>query len=417
MARWNLELHRGGPAIRYGFSVVCVAVALGVALAFQYYGFRAVELPLLDLAIVVTTWYAGTGPSVLAVVLSTACFDYFFTEPLYSFEVSREDLPYFFFFTTSAAIIAWFVAVRRRIESDLRHARDHLQVEVEQRKRREDEIRKLNKELVKRARDLETSNNELESFAYSVSHDLRAPLRHVVGYSELLQRQASSLLDEKSRRFMQTILESAKRMGNLIDDLLAFSRIGRAETKNTLVSLDQLVKEAVAEIGQDTGGRDIVWKIHPLPVCYGDRSMLKLVIGNLLANAVKFTRMRAPAEIEISCVDQENEIEVSVRDNGAGFDMQYVDKLFGVFQRLHLPEEFEGTGIGLATVRRIIHRHGGEVRAEGGVDQGATSISHSLKHKMRRRGPRTRYERTGTHSARRGRPERRGTYSDGAGRI
>jgi light-regulated signal transduction histidine kinase (bacteriophytochrome) len=161
-------------------------------------------------------------------------------------------------------------------------------------------------------------------------------------------------------------------MGNLIDDLLAFSRIGRTETKNTLVSLDQLVKDVVAEIGPDTTGRDIVWKIHPLPVCYGDRSMLKLVIGNLLANAFKFTRMRAQAEIEIGCVDGEDEVKVFVRDNGAGFDMQYVDKLFGVFQRLHLPEEFEGTGIGLATVRRIIHRHGGEVRAEGSVDQGAT---------------------------------------------
>jgi light-regulated signal transduction histidine kinase (bacteriophytochrome) len=330
------------------------------------------ELPLFDLAIVVTTWYAGAGPGVLAMVLSAAFYNYFFTEPLYSFEISNEDLPRFVLFTASAGIAAWFVAVRRRIESDLRHARDNLQVELEQRKRREDEIRKLNNELAKRARDLETSNNELESFAYSVSHDLRAPLRHVVGFSELLQRQASSLLDEKSRRYTQTILESSKRMGNLIDDLLAFSRIGRAETKNTLVSLDQLVKEVVAEIGQDTGGRDIVWNIDPLPVCYGDRSMLKLVIGNLLANAVKFTRMRAQAEIEIGCVDEENEVEVFVRDNGAGFEMQYVDKLFGVFQRLHLPEEFEGTGIGLATVRRVIHRHGGEVRAEGAVDQGAT---------------------------------------------
>ena len=370
--RWNMELHRGGPAIRYGFSVVCVAVALGPALAFQYYGFRDVELPLLDLAIVVSTWYAGVGPAVLAVVLSAACFNYFFTEPLFTFEVSSADLPYFCIFTASAAIIAWFVAVRRRIENDLRDTRDHLQVEVEQRKRREDEILKLNNELAKRARELETSNNELESFAYSVSHDLRAPLRHVVGYSELLQRQASSLLDEKSCRFMHTILELSKRMGNLIDDLLAFSRIGRTETKKTLVSLDQLVKEVVAEIGQDTTRRDIAWNIHPLPACYGDRSMLRLVIVNLLANAVKFTRMRAPAEIEIGCLDGENEVEVFVRDNGAGFDMQYVDKLFGVFQRLHLPEEFEGTGIGLATVRRIIHRHGGEVRAVGGVDRGAT---------------------------------------------
>jgi len=244
---------------------------------------------------------------------------------------------------------------------------------VEERRRREDEIRKLNQELGKRAAELEATNNELESFAYSVSHDLRAPLRHMVGYSELLQRQASSLLDEKSQRFIRTILDSAKRMGNLIDDLLAFSRIGRAETKKTEVDLEQLVKEVVAEVGQDTKSRDIAWKIGALPVCYGDRSMLRLVVVNLVSNAVKFTRMRRPAEIEIGCVDRNRkEVEVFVRDNGAGFDMQYVNKLFGVFQRLHLPEQFEGTGIGLATVQRIIHRHGGKVRGEGAVDQGAT---------------------------------------------
>jgi K+-sensing histidine kinase KdpD len=373
LARWDRESQRiRSPVLRYGFSVVSVAIGLGLALTFQYYQFRDVEVPVLALSIALTTWYAGVGPAALAIVLSTAGFDYFFAEPIYSFSVSSKDLPYFFVFLAWGLTVASFSAVRRRIEDSLRQARDHLQVELEQRKHREDEIRKLNNELAKRARDLETSNNELESFAYSVSHDLRAPLRHVVGYSELLQRQASSLLDEKSRRFMQTILESSKRMGNLIDDLLAFSRLGRTETKKTLVSLDQLVKEVVAEIGQDTTGRDIVWNIHPLPVCYGDRSMLRLVIVNLLSNAVKFTRMRAQAEIEIGSVDGENEVEVFVRDNGAGFDMQYADKLFGVFQRLHLPEEFEGTGIGLATVRRIIHRHGGEVRAEGGVDQGAT---------------------------------------------
>jgi len=372
LGRWSLELHRGPPTIRYGFSVVCVAIALGAALAFQYYGFRGMDLPLFDLAIVVITWYAGVGPSVLAVVLCSVCFNYFFTEPLYTFEVSGEDLPYFLFFTAWAAIIAWFVAVRRRIESDLLKARDHLQVEVEQRKRREDEIRKLNKELVKRARDLETSNNELESFAYSVSHDLRAPLRHVVGYSELLQRQASALLDEKSRRFVETILESAKRMGNLIDDLLAFSRIGRAETKTTLVSLNQVVKEVVAEIGQDTRGRDIVWNIAPLPACYGDRSMLRLVIFNLLSNAVKFTRTRPQAEIEIGCVDAANEVEVFVKDNGAGFDMYYANKLFGAFNRLHGDKDFKGSGIGLATVARVIDRHHGTIWAESSVGNGAT---------------------------------------------
>jgi signal transduction histidine kinase len=370
---WNQEFQRiHSPILRYGFSVVSVAGALGVAFALQHYQFREVELPVLTVAIAFTTWYAGVGPSVLAVVLSSASFDYFFIEPLYSFDISVRDLPYFLIFLAWAAIVASFSAVRRRIEDNLRQARDHLQAEVEQRRQREDEIRKLNWELGRRAVELEASNKELESFAYSVSHDLRAPLRHMVGYSELLQRQAAALLDEKSQRFIKTILDSAKRMGSLIDDLLAFSRIGRAETRKTKVDLDQLVKEVVAEIRQDTKDRDIAWKIGALPVCYGDRSMLRLVVVNLVSNAVKFTRMRGPAEIEIGCVDRnEKEVEVFVKDNGAGFDMQYANKLFGVFQRLHLPEQFEGTGIGLATVQRIIHRHGGQVRGEGAVDRGA----------------------------------------------
>ena len=152
-----------------------------------------------------------------------------------------------------------------------------------------------------------------------------------------------------------------------------FPRIGRAETRESTVDLQQLVREIVAELRQETKDRDIAWNIGPLPVCYGDRSMLKVVLMNLLSNAVKFTRMRKRAEIEIGSADgREDQAELFVRDNGAGFDMRYVDKLFGVFQRLHLTEEFEGTGIGLATVQRVIHRHGGEIRAEGAVDQGAT---------------------------------------------
>jgi signal transduction histidine kinase len=374
LARWNLESQRiRSPILRYGLSVVSVAIGLGLALTLQYYRFRDVELPVLGMAIALTTWYAGIGPSVLAILLAVACFNYFFAEPIYSFAVSASDLPYFFVFITWALIVAWFSAAGRRIENGLRQARDRLQVELEQRKRREDEIRQLNQELVKQAAELEASNKELESFAYSVSHDLRAPLRHVVGYSELLQKQASSSLDDKSRRYMQTILESAKRMGNLIDDLLGFSRIGRAETKKTAVNLQQLVREVVAELRQDTSGRDIDWKIGALPGCYGDRSMLKIVLVNLVSNAVKFTRLLSRAEIQIGCAEgKDNQVEVFVRDNGAGFDMQYVNKLFGVFQRLHRSEDFEGTGIGLATAQRIIHRHGGSMRAEGAVDQGAT---------------------------------------------
>jgi K+-sensing histidine kinase KdpD len=374
LARGSPEKQRIRSGIlRYGFAVLSVAIGVGLALELRYYQFREVEVPVLALSIALTTWYAGTGPSALAIVLSSACFDYFFTEPFYTFYITSRDLPYFFVFIAWAIVVSSFSAVRRRIEDSLRQARDHLQVELEERMRREDEIRKLNHELANQAAELEASNKELESFAYSVSHDLRAPLRHVIGFSELLQRQASPLFDDKSRRYLQTILESAKRMGNLIDDLLGFSRIGRVETRKTAVNLEQLVRDVVAELGQETSGRDITWRIGALPMCYGDRSMLKVVLVNLVSNAVKFTRMRTRAEIEIgSAVKKQNQVEVFVRDNGAGFDMQYANKLFGVFQRLHRSEEFEGTGIGLATAQRIIHRHGGRIWAEGAVDRGAT---------------------------------------------
>ncbi len=377
--RWRLDFQTGRTLfLRYGFAVICVAVALGLALAARYYGIRNIELPVLTIAIALPTWYAGIGPSLLAVLLCTVSFDYFFLEPLYTLDVSTEDIPYFLVFVAWAAIVAFFARFRRRIEDDLRQTRDHLQVELEERKRREDDVRRLNEELGKRAAALEASNKELESFAYSVSHDLRAPLRHAAGYAELLQKHASASLDEKARRYMRTIIELSKRMGDLIDDLLAFSRIGRAEAKMGPVDLNQLVREVVAQASREARGRDIVWKIGTLPICFGDRSMLKQVLVNLISNAVKFTRMRTRAEIEIGCVNAKpDEAEVFVKDNGAGFDMQYADKLFGVFQRLHRTEEFEGTGIGLATVQRIIHRHGGEVRAEGAVDRGAT-VSFSL---------------------------------------
>jgi light-regulated signal transduction histidine kinase (bacteriophytochrome) len=205
------------------------------------------------------------------------------------------------------------------------------------------------------------------------------------GFAELLQKSAASSLNEKSRRYLTMILDSAKRMGTLIDDLLGFSRISRAEAHKALVSLEQLVQEALGEVRQETEGRNIAWTVGPLPAWHCDRSMLRLVFVNLIANAVKFTGTRARAEIEIGCLEPSKEqgtdqVVVFVRDNGVGFDMKYVNKLFGVFQRLHSTEAFEGTGIGLATVQRIVHRHGGRVWAEGQVDRGATfyfSISKS----------------------------------------
>jgi len=350
---------------RYGLAVFSVSVALVISLVMQRYNFRA-EFTAFLLAAAVAAWYAGIGPGLVALVLSSALFDYFFLEPVYTLYVTASDVPRFFVFLAFLSLIIWFSTVRRRVEQQLRQSRDDLEREVTQR-------RALNQELAKRSGELQATNKELEAFAYSVSHDLRAPIRHIAGFTELLQKNAASVLDERAQRHVTMILESAKRMGNLIDDLLAFSRIGRAEAHKTMVSLQQLVQEAQSEVAQETNGRNINWKIGRLPSCYGDRSMLRLVLVNLVSNAVKFTRTRPQAEIEIESTNHNpDQIVISIRDNGVGFDMKYVNKLFGVFQRLHAPEAFEGTGIGLATVQRIIHRHGGTVWAEGLVDGGAT---------------------------------------------
>jgi PAS domain S-box-containing protein len=475
------------PLLRYGIAVASFAVATGLAVSAEHYGFRNVEVPLYLFAIAITAWYAGSRAAALNVALSIAIFDYLFTEPRYSFYITVSELPYFALFISFASLVAWFSTVRRRVERNLRDITAKLKIEVAERtrqaslldlthdtifvrdvnhiitywnrgaeelygwtatdvlgkrspdlfhtvfptsaedireelfrtgrwegelirtkadgtqvivasrwslqrdeqlrpvailetnnditerKHREEQIQNLNQELARRSTALEATNKELEAFAYSISHDLRSPLRHMAGYAELLQKKAASVVDEKSNHYIAMILESAKRMGNLIDDLLAFSRIGRTETQKTLVSLEQVVKEALQEVRQETQGRTIAWKIGELPQFYGDRSMLRLAFVNLLSNAVKFTRTRTQAEIEIGCSGgNRDELIVFIRDNGVGFDMKYANKLFGVFQRLHQAEAFEGTGIGLATVQRIIHRHGGRVWAEGMVDQGAT---------------------------------------------
>jgi light-regulated signal transduction histidine kinase (bacteriophytochrome) len=219
---------------------------------------------------------------------------------------------------------------------------------------------------------LRAANAELEAFTYSVSHDLRAPLRHIDGFADLLGSHATTNLDDKGKRYLKTISDSAKRMGALIDDLLVFSRIGRAEMRHAQVDLNTLVDEVIQELRVETQKRSVVWKRQDLPTVEGDPSLLRQVFVNLLANAVKYTRPRDPAEIEIGNVVSHDEYTLFVRDNGVGFDMTYVGKLFGVFQRLHRSDEFEGTGIGLANVHRIILRHGGRTWAEGKSGEGAT---------------------------------------------
>ncbi len=246
-------------------------------------------------------------------------------------------------------------------------------LEIQQRDRSlQDAQVQLEARVRERTEELHASNSELEAFTYSVSHDLRAPLRHITGFATLLHQHAGASLDDQGRRYLTTITDAAARMATLIDDLLAFSRMGRANVSKRRVDLSQLVREARDEVSADVNGRRIAWEIHDLPPVDADPALLRPVLVNLLSNAVKYTGTRNEARIEVGTESRAGELVVFVRDNGVGFDMAYAHKLFGVFQRLHRADEFSGTGIGLANVRRIIQRHGGRTWAEGAVDAGAT---------------------------------------------
>jgi signal transduction histidine kinase/CheY-like chemotaxis protein len=230
----------------------------------------------------------------------------------------------------------------------------------------------LERKVADRTARLQQANQELETFSYSVSHDLRAPLRHIGSFLQLLREHAGPSLDATSLRYLATVSESARRMDSLIDNLLEFSRMGRAAFRLSRVNMNALVVEALEEVKPSIADREIRWEVGELADIEGDRAVLRQVWINLLSNAIKYTRKKSNAVIRIGSVVHPHEVEYFVEDNGAGFDMQHADRLFGVFERLHRADEFEGTGIGLANVRRIIHRHGGRTWAKGEVDSGAT---------------------------------------------
>lgn len=260
--------------------------------------------------------------------------------------------------------------------TELEHVMDDLHAQIAARQQGEQEIRRLNAELEERVeqrtRELQEANHELEAFSYSVSHDLRAPLRHMDGFSRILQQEYGAQLPEEARHYLDRVRSATTHMASLVEDLLQLSRLGRQSPQFSRVTLRNLVEEAQTETQSAAEGRAIEWRIGELPEAKVDANLFRQVWVNLLSNAIKFSRNQPKAVIEIGSREENGETILFVRDNGAGFDPRYADKLFGVFQRLHRQDEFEGTGIGLATVQRIIKKHGGRVWAESQPSQGAT---------------------------------------------
>ena len=257
---------------------------------------------------------------------------------------------------------------RHQVRRQLKSSEQQLRAALEQ-------VRNLNQDLerrvAERTSELAAAYKELEAFTYSVSHDLRAPLRHVSGFAQTLAEEMGSHLSPTSRDYLERIQQGAVQMGVMVDDLLKLARLGRQPLNPRLTSLTEIVGAVIAELESEIAGRPVEWQIRELPAVACDPGLLGVVFTNLLSNAVKYTRPRDVAVIEVGETTRDGERAFFVRDNGVGFDMRYADKLFGVFQRLHRTEDFEGTGVGLATVQRIIHKHGGRIWAEAMPDRGA----------------------------------------------
>jgi signal transduction histidine kinase len=271
----------------------------------------------------------------------------------------------------------FFAVVARRRVREAEAVNQRLKAEMEQRMRAEEEVRSLNRELERRVEvrtaELADAIKQLEAFSCSVSHDLKAPLRAISGFSKALLEDYGPQLDSPAQDYLRSIAKGAERMGQLISDLLAFARLGRNKMSSSAIDMSTLARSVFEELKCAAPHREIECNLQSLPPTRGDRTMIRQVLVNLLSNAIKFTGVIPRASIEIGCSEQGTERNTYyVKDNGAGFDMRYIDKLFGVFQRLHSIQEFEGTGVGLAIVQRIVQRHGGQVWAESKVNQGAT---------------------------------------------
>ena len=256
--------------------------------------------------------------------------------------------------------------------TELKNSKERLLREIIERKRFEENIIKRNEDLKRRIVELEAMNKELEAYSYSVSHDLRAPLRAIDGFSRVILENCNEKLDEEDKQVLNIIRANTNKMGQLIDDLLSFSRLRHQEMRMLKIEMAELARATVEELKSITQERAPQFNINELPPAHGDQAMIRQVLTNLLSNAIKFTKHKETAIIEVDGFSEKNESVYSVKDNGVGFDMQYAHSLFQVFQRLHRAEEFEGTGVGLAIVKNIIRRHNGRVWAEGSVGEGAT---------------------------------------------
>jgi len=373
------------PAVRYGIALGATALAFIARWAlnpfvqegrYPYFAFA--------IALILVAWHVGFGPSVVTFVTGYFVGDWFFVPPTHSlFFGDAMSLKGNFSFMLIGVTVILFARsmhlARDRADAHARQAIRHqkqLEEEVTERKRAEEEVRRLNAGLEERVRqrtaELLATNKELEAFTYSVSHDLRAPLRHVDGYAEILQRDFGKELSPGALKYALKIRHSTQNMGRLVDDLLTLSKVGKVELKRNPVPLNPLVDEVVSNIKTEINGRNVDWRIGPLPTLECDAGLTRVVFTNLLGNAAKYTRPRECATIEVDQTEVSGENVIRVRDNGVGFNMKYAGNLFGVFQRLHRPDEFEGTGVGLATVRRIVNKHGSRIWAEAEVNKGAT---------------------------------------------